>query len=98
MAAGLFPFLSVIASHGTHGLRATCERTRLYRVLRADRAILETFSLSFSFSGKRMWSHTVRAVTQRMADLGLSFDLIDFEAEVDKGFSHKFVDWCFFSL
>lgn len=43
-----------------------------------------------------MWSHTVRAVTQRMADLGLSFDLIDFEAEVDKGFSHKFVDGVFF--
>lgn len=45
-----------------------------------------------------MWSHTVRAVTERMADLGLSFDLIDFEAEVDKGFSHKFVDWCFFFI
>lgn len=96
MAAGLFPFLSVIASHGTHGLRATCERTRLYRVLRADRAILETFSLSFFL--EKGCGHTVRAVTQRMADLGLSFDLIDFEAEVDKGFSHKFVDWCFFSL
>lgn len=96
MAAGLFPFLSVIASHGTHGLRATCERTRLYRVLRADRAILETFSLSFSLFLEKGCGHT--RFTQRMADLGLSFDLIDFEAEVDKGFSHKFVDWYFFSL
>lgn len=58
----------------------------------------DVLSFFFSFSGKRIWSHTVRAVTQRMADLGLSFDLIDFEAEVDKGFSHKFMDWCFFSL
>lgn len=35
-----------------------------------------------------------------MADLGLSFDLIDFEAELDgRSFCHEFVDWCFlFSL
>lgn len=54
------------------------------------------FSLSLFFWKKDPWSHTV----QRMADLGLSFDLIDFEAELDgRSFCHEFVDWCFlFSL
>lgn len=53
-------------------------------------------SLSLFFWKKDPWSHTV----QRMADLGLSFDLIDFEAELDgRSFCHEFADWCFlFSL